>query len=165
MIKDLSRQELFSRRAYQVQVQGQFPKHSTAQVPSVDFTNEPAFTDVQVEAREIPFNEIESKQTVEIEKKKQTQFQQQQFVFSFRSQKVVKDIGQSKKYKIYALVLSLVLMVMTTASYLYYKKYSQEKSEKALVTKVRRLVLIGADTKAIIAIPTITRRITTQSAS
>ena len=129
---------------------GTFSQTMTAESTSIDFTNfsNPAFTDVQVEAREIPFNEVEKKKIVDVERKNQQQ--KHKFVFS-ADPVVAKDIGKAKRLRIYTLIFAVLFMIVTTASYSFYKKYSQEKIERALITKVRRLVLIGADTKAIIA--------------
>jgi hypothetical protein len=124
----------------------------TAETPDIDFTNHasPIFTDVHVETKDVPFNEIEIR-AQENEKKKNTT----QFVFPEDS--VVKaEVQKSKKQGLFTTLTVAVLLTLSTVGYFFYNKWSQDKVERALVTKVRRLVMIGADSKAVEAFQKLT---------
>lgn len=117
----------------------------TAESLDIDFTSHasPVFTDVQVETKDIPFNEIEVK-AQEIEKKKNTP------LFVFSEDPVVRtEVQKSKKQGLFITLTIAVILMLSTSGYYLYTKWSQDKVERALITKVRRLVMIGADSKAV----------------
>jgi hypothetical protein len=117
----------------------------TSETLEVDFTSHasPVFTDVNVDAKDIPFSEIEVKVT-EIEKKKNIP----QFVFS-DDPVTRKEVKKRKKQGLFVGMAVAVLLTMSLTGYYFYKKWSQDKIERAMITKVRRLVMIGADSKAV----------------
>ncbi len=117
----------------------------TAGSPDLDFTNHAitAFTDVDVETKEVPFNEVEIRST-ESEKKKNNA----QYVFP-EDTAVKADVQKSKNQGLMTTLAVVAVLTLSTVGYFFYNKWSQDKIERALITKVRRLVMIGADSKAV----------------
>lgn len=124
----------------------------TAETPDIDFTNHArtAFTDVDVEAKEVPFNEIEIR-AQDSEKKKNTA----QYVFP-EDTAVKADVQKSKKQGLLTTLTVAAVLTLSTVGYFFYNKWSQDKIERTLITKVRRLVMIGADAKAVEAFQKLT---------
>lgn len=125
----------------------------TAETPDIDFTNHArtAFTDVEVETKEVPFSEIEVSRVQEHEKKKNTA----QYVFP-EDTAVKAEVQKSKKQGLFTTLTVAALLILSTVGYFFYNKWSQDKIERTLITKVRRLVMIGADSKAVEAFQKLT---------
>jgi hypothetical protein len=124
---------------------GTFSQTLTAETQTaVDFISHtnPAFTDVDVQAQDVQYTETET-QAKEAEPKKKNHH----FVFS-HDIKIKKEIKINKNKIVYISLAAVLLLSISTASFSFYKKVNQEKNEKMQITKVRRLVLIGADAKA-----------------
>lgn len=119
----------------------------TTELQQVEFTAaKPAFTDVSVEAEDVAYSDIDMKfpemQLVAEKKKLLPQF------VSTVDPNVKIEVKSYKKQYILSGLAVVILSVAAFFGMYYYKKNEQLKTEQSQITKLRKLVIYGADQKA-----------------
>jgi tetratricopeptide (TPR) repeat protein len=115
----------------------------TEDIQSPQFTDsKPVFTDVSVQPKDIAFEDIDFPQ-LEVEKKKSAA----QFV-SHLDPNVKAEIKKTKsKFGLIALTVFVVIVSGFAAVYTY-RKFNQAKADNQLMTRIRKLIIYGAEQKA-----------------